>query len=335
MFKALIKFTLIVVIFLMAKLGSAQDPSSSQFYANPLSLNPALAGGTECGRIVLNYRNQWPSISNAFVTFNASYDQTISSLNSGIGISFMGDNMGDGIISRNYISGYYSYKLKVNEEFLISMGFQGTFVQQSLNWDKLVFASQIDPGTGNISPNSSETQPDNLDKSFVDFSTGFMFGYLDKVFGGVAVHHLSQPTDGFYDGTTSKLPMKITVHGGTNINLSTGSFGDDREEHFMLSPNILFQQQDKFHQLNVGTYLKRYPFVGGVWLRHNFENTDAAIVLIGIQFDNYRFGYSYDFSLSKLSNKSGGAHEISFSYQFCVYKGEKRRRLGAINAPTF
>ena len=40
----------------------AQDPEFSQFYANPLYLNPALAGVTICARANANYRNQWPAI---------------------------------------------------------------------------------------------------------------------------------------------------------------------------------------------------------------------------------------------------------------------------------
>ena len=40
--------------------ASAQDPAFSQFYANPLYLNPAFAGTNICPRVNLNYRDQWP-----------------------------------------------------------------------------------------------------------------------------------------------------------------------------------------------------------------------------------------------------------------------------------
>lgn len=335
--KKLQKSILVFSISIIASLGVyAQDPHFSQFYANPIYLNPALTGETECGRINLNYRNQWPSLGKAFITYSATYDQSVPVINSGVGVSFVADQMGDGgALSRNYISGFYAYNLQVSESVVVNAGFQGTFIQESLNWSELIFEDQINPGNGSINPSSLESPPSDLDKSFIDFSAGLMLGYLDKFYGGLAVHHLTEPTDGFYEGSDSKIHMKITVHGGTNINLSTGSFGMGSDEELTFSPNILYQQQDVFQELNLGGYFTKYPFVGGVWYRHAFENPDAAVVLFGIKQPRYRIGYSYDFSLSELSNISGGAHEISFAWHFCVYSGEKRRKIRAIKSPTF
>jgi len=82
----------------------AQDPIFSQFYANPLYLNPALAGSALTPRLTLNYRNQWPSLDANFVTYGASYDQYLPSINSGIGISFITDRAGGGALTSGGIS---------------------------------------------------------------------------------------------------------------------------------------------------------------------------------------------------------------------------------------
>ena len=66
---------LYILFFLLLFLfkGNAQDQHFSQFYANPLYLSPSLAGSTDGSRLVLNYRNQWPAISEAFSTVITSY----------------------------------------------------------------------------------------------------------------------------------------------------------------------------------------------------------------------------------------------------------------------
>ena len=57
--------------------ANAQDPAFSQFYANPLYLNPAFAGSDICPRMSLNFRDQWPGIGKTYVTYSASYDQYV------------------------------------------------------------------------------------------------------------------------------------------------------------------------------------------------------------------------------------------------------------------
>ena len=63
----------------------AQDPQFTQFYANPLYLNPAFAGTARCPRICMNYRNQWADLSGRYVTYSASYDMHVNALGGGIG----------------------------------------------------------------------------------------------------------------------------------------------------------------------------------------------------------------------------------------------------------
>ncbi|HWC54182.1 MAG TPA: type IX secretion system membrane protein PorP/SprF, partial [Chitinophagaceae bacterium] len=69
---------LIVTLILCEALVSAsnaQDPNFSQFFASPLTLNPALTGKFDgVYRVAGNYRNQWPTINNAFTTATASID---------------------------------------------------------------------------------------------------------------------------------------------------------------------------------------------------------------------------------------------------------------------
>ena len=57
-------------------------------------------------------------------------------------------------------------------------------------------------------------------------------------------------------------------------------------------------------QLNYGLYVLKGPIVGGLWLRQSAENFDAFIVLIGIEQEAWKFGYSYDVTISDLNNSN-------------------------------
>lgn len=110
----------------------AQDPQFSQFYANPLYLNPAFAGTARCPRLAMNYRNQWPGIPGNFVTYSASYDQHVDNMNGGLGVLVMNDRAGAGALTTTGASGIYSYQFSVNRFFSIRAGVQAGYYQKKL-----------------------------------------------------------------------------------------------------------------------------------------------------------------------------------------------------------
>ncbi|HXB12127.1 MAG TPA: type IX secretion system membrane protein PorP/SprF, partial [Bacteroidia bacterium] len=93
---------LLIILFTAMLMGGgvsynklyAQDPQFTQFYANPLYLNPAFAGSARCPRICMNFRDEWPAIPGTFVTYSASYDQHVDDLAGGIGLLVTQDQAG-------------------------------------------------------------------------------------------------------------------------------------------------------------------------------------------------------------------------------------------------
>ncbi|PBQ30804.1 hypothetical protein CNR22_03105 [Sphingobacteriaceae bacterium] len=295
----------------------AQDPQFTQFYANPLYLNPAFAGTARCPRICMNYRNQWPNLSGNYVTYSFSGDLHVDALAGGLGVLVTTDDQAHGTLKTTNASLIYSYQAVINREFSLKFGLQATYMQKSLDRDNLNFGDMIDARRGFVW-NTNEAIPAN-NKSNADFSAGVL-GYSKNYFFGFAAHHLNQPDEGLLG--TSKLPAKFTVHGGAIIELEKGG-------ESYLSPNILFQSQQKFNQLNLGLYYVKGPFVAGLWYR----NADAVIALIGIKNDNFQAGYSYDVTVSKLAGNTAGAHEISVQIKFeCK---TKRKKYRTISCPSF
>ena len=120
------------VLTLIGKLYS-QDPEFTQFYANPLYLNPAFAGTAKCPRVCLNYRNQWPAISGTFVTYSASYDQHIDGISGGLGLLVTKDEAGLATLNTTNVSAIYSYQLHITREFSMKFGFQADRKSTRLN----------------------------------------------------------------------------------------------------------------------------------------------------------------------------------------------------------
>jgi len=68
------KRTVFIAMIYFGLISVYQESQFSQFYSSPLYLKPSFAGANRWNGISTNYRNQWPSIGNSFVTYAFSYD---------------------------------------------------------------------------------------------------------------------------------------------------------------------------------------------------------------------------------------------------------------------
>lgn len=319
--------------------AAAQDPVFSQFFAAPLQVNPAFTGVTATPRITLNYRNQYPGLPNAYATYAAAYEQSIEGLNSGLGVMVMADVAGDGVYKVNRASLFYSYEVRINRETGIKIGVEGTLMQTSVDWNRLVFGDQLNPITGAVdgggNPNpSEEIQPESLSRSVFDVSAGILF-YSRRFHAGLSLKHLNTPDEsllGINENLNVGLPMRSTLHLGYEIPLSGGN---KRQGGAFISPNLMLVKQGDFGQINGGAYAGFGSFFAGAWYRHAISNPDAVIALVGLRTGVLRLGYSYDLTISDLAAAPGGlggAHEISMTINFDnTERSRKKRRDNRYN----
>jgi type IX secretion system PorP/SprF family membrane protein len=303
--------------------AKAQDPQFTQFYANPLYLNPAFAGASKCPRVILNYRNQWPALSGTFVSTTASYDQYVPALGGGLGLQVLDDRAGEGTIKLFSASGFYSYQTAISRSFSLRAGAQVTYFQRSLDWSKLTFGDMIDERKGFIYPTNDTPRGGSVNN--VDFSAGLL-GYSEVLYLGLAVHHITEPNESLIVGETAA-PRKITAHIGGKIKLSDSRYS--KKSTSFISPNILYMAQADFRQLMVGLYMTKGPLVFGVWYR----DKDAFVALLGITAGVVRIGYSYDVTVSTLTTATAGSHEVSAAFQFDCRP--PKRRFRTISCPSF
>lgn len=305
----------------------AQDPQFSQFYASSLYLNPAFAGNIPQSRISAVYRNQWPSIPGAFVSYAVSYDHNLSELNSGIGFMAIHDQAGTAGLRFNNLGGYYSYAFRLNKKLMARLGLRVSYTFRNYEQSKLVYADQIIRGGATSSIENAAFRG----VSYMDISSGGLV-YSKKFWGGFSFDHINQPNQSLLEGEV-RLPIKFSLHGGYKFLLE-----DEIEDEVSESITIagIYKAQLKWDQVDIGGYYSRNQLVFGIWYRgipflksYSSEhlNNDALTFLLGINVNSMWIGYSYDVTLSKLYRDTGGSHEISIHYEWPRSTKKRRRRF--------
>ena len=179
-------FIYLFILIVSVSKTRAQDPQFSQYYANPLYLNPAFAGNVYLGRISLNYRKQWPSIPGAFTSYNFGIDHHFRNAKSGVGLLVLSDKAGSGGLSYTKVSGLYSYYLNVGRKKVLRFGLSAALAQRAIDFSKLTFGDQI------ITGNSTSISASNIQSlTYIDFNTGVLY-YTPMFWFGASFNHLNR-----------------------------------------------------------------------------------------------------------------------------------------------
>jgi type IX secretion system PorP/SprF family membrane protein len=331
--------TLMVCVALVS-VSNAQDPNFSQFFASPLTLNPALTGKFDgVYRVAGNFRNQWPTINNAFVTKTASIDfgilqNRLAEIDKlGVGLLFVTDNAGDGVLVTNYggLSLAYHKGLDENGYNQIGIGFQATLASKRLDITKVKFGDQLTPlgFTGVTSEIFSNKQ---ISINYVDVNAGVLYngstnGY-NNFYIGASMYHINRPTETFKGGQYL-LSARTTFQAGGKI-----PAGPYNYLHFAANHSI----QAKAHNTMIGgaysyniNQNEENPtniYIGS-WYRFN----DAVIPYIGLEVGGLTIGASYDANTSSLKPASNTRGGIEFSLIYIKKPSDPDAKK--LNCPRF
>ncbi|HEV8080483.1 MAG TPA: PorP/SprF family type IX secretion system membrane protein [Chitinophagaceae bacterium] len=319
------KLFLIINIFCVSVAATAQDPHFSQFFASPLTLNPALTGkfdGTL--RASGNYRNQLPTFNNVYITSTVSVDFSI--LNKvlpetdtwGVGVIALTDKAGAGVLTNNYIGISTAYHKALNEDGYsqIGIGFQGMYGQKKLDWSRLIFEDQLTPFGFDLSvPSADISTINDPNISYLDINAGLIYtvSTTDKnnFYLGASMYHINRPKESFKGGNFNVSP-RTTISAGGYFPVS---------DNLTLHTSGIYQVQGKTTETTLGGAIaaslnndERNPtnVYGGLWMRVK----DAVIPYIGLEFAGMRIGASYDINTSSLKSgsQSRGGMELSLIY---------------------
>ncbi len=324
-------FLTVLAITLVAPAGVlAQDMNYSQYFSAPMYYNPGYTGINPGLKARFLYRNQWPSLPVSLKSYFFSAELGDRSLpgSGGIGLIINQDSPGYGLISNFAASLSVGIRVPINETFLAEFGIKAGIIERRINWDDLVFPSQLDPRLGITSPTMySSTDPNK--RIVPDFGAGGVIQFKDQVdilSGniGLSVDHLFQPDVSFLSSNVSPYPRKYVGQFEMLINTegrqgsrSSGKFsgGDDP---LMFNLGAIYQNQAALGALQAGFTALKYNIYAGAWYKTTFgETPNSSLALVaGYRFYfyenmNVKAMYSYDIQISKAMQGTGGAHEIS------------------------
>jgi type IX secretion system PorP/SprF family membrane protein len=328
----------LMLLIMLSQNSIAQDPQLSHYYNAPLYMNPAFAGTGNNTRAILNYRNQWPGVGPAYVTFAASMDHHISTINSGVGLMVLSDKQAG--FSSTEISPMFSYQVDLNDRWTFRPGLQASFVSRGADYSDYLFGDQLgSEGSLNI-PTKDNLVKNAARNNYLDFSTGGIL-YSDKVWVGLSLHHLNKPDQSIISDQKFPLPVKTSVQAGYKIKLENEYLSQyEKEKSFI--PTFMYKSQGKFDQLDLGMYFLYEPIMLGMWYRgipvKNLEklpNNESLVFLAGVNYLGLTIGYSYDLTISKLTPSSGGSHEVSLIYEWEVPYRNKKKVVKKLPCPKF
>ena len=332
-------FTLLTCVALVS-VSNAQDPNFSQFFASPLTLNPALTGKFDgVYRIAGNFRNQWPTILNAYETKTASIDfgilkNRLADVDKlGVGILGVTDRAGDGVLVTNYAGASVAFHKGLDENgyHQIGAGFQTTYVNKRLDVTKVTFGDQLTPlGFTGVTNEIFTNKQVNV--SYVDVNAGVLYngstnGY-NNFYIGASMYHINRPKETFKGGEYL-LSARTTIQAGGKIPVGPYNYLHFSANHSM---------QAKAHNTVVGGAFslnvnQNEENPTNVYLGAWYRLGDAAIPYVGLEFNGLLIGATYDVNTSSLKTASNLRGGIELSLIFIKKPSDPDAKK--LNCPRF
>ncbi|MBI3501930.1 MAG: PorP/SprF family type IX secretion system membrane protein [Bacteroidetes bacterium] len=331
------KYFIAGIFFLSAAVFSfGQDVHFSQYNLTPLVINPAQAGAYKNFEAIINYKNQWTSISpNAYKTMMVEADgrfkqkQWKTKWLAG-GINFYTDKAGDGNMKTNSVSGSFGYHTQLNDQNTLGGCLMAGFTGRSIDYTKLQWDEQYQNGSYSSSNPSGETVNQTSNKfGYPDFGMGILYQYnkgqmystandMFIIHSGLSLFHLNKPKYSFYGNTDEKLYVKVIGHVDAIIGI--------KNTNFAVVPGFLYMGQGPSHEVLPGCYFRymlreESKFTGyvkgaSIMVGTHLRVKDAFIPSVQLEVAEYTLGISYDMNVSglKTATSGKGGFEISLRY---------------------
>ncbi len=286
-----------VLVFTGKRADAQQTIIYSQYYDQPILLNPAFAGSKEQFNTFLLFRKQMVGIPNSPTTQFFNLDGPIGD-NMGIGVNMVNDQTD--ILGRTQAAVSYRYTLKINQKSDLSFGINGGVGFNRIDFNRIEADDMSDPAL--LTTNHNEIAP--------QFNAGIVYRY-DRLTVGVSSQNITQQNASFVEQSNFKnLEQKFIRH-------FIGHLGYEfpLNENWKLEPILLGRlMQGGQLQFDINAFAKyRDRLWGGLTYR---EGTSVNVSFGANIVSSFNMGYTYEYYVGDIQPFTGGAHEFQLSYLF-------------------
>ncbi len=312
------------IVAAFGQVAAQQIPQYSQYLRNQFMVNPAAAGVYDFVDITMSGRWQWLGLEDAPRTAYLSgttlltkkpkpyYNPALRTSNGivrnpeiktgklkhAVGGQLLADQYG--AFRRMNVSGTYAIHLPVSKNYNLSFGTRIGLSNNSFLSDKAQVLNVLDPSLGYNDATYDQFYAGSTNKMILDIGAGFYL-YSKNLFFGISADHLSKDFVEFGSGTANfNTQMHLNATAGYKFPIS---------ENLTLMPAVLAKVMSPAPLSIEGSM--QLEFKEWLWMGVSYRHTDAVVGMVGLNIsDRFKFGYSYDFSLSRLQKYTSGGHEI-------------------------
>ncbi|MCC6459405.1 MAG: PorP/SprF family type IX secretion system membrane protein [Saprospiraceae bacterium] len=311
---------ILVVLLLPPVLACTQDLHYSQFYHQPLHLNPAQTGVFRGDlRAAALYRSQWSSVPVSYRSYAVSADRKMLDVGANIlslGILLQHDKAGDAGMRWTQMGLSAGVARSLSEQHSVSAGVGLAFAQRAFDISALTFKNQWSAGDYMFDPNLPTKEGFNQSsgmRSSLSAGMNWHFEQPDKrteANAGLGAFHLNRPNVGFDQNTAEPLPMRLAFFANTAVELN---------EFFDLVVFAQVQRMGTAQEIVAGGGPRFWlvPEVSAVQLSIATRVGDALIPALQYQRGNWTFGLSYDWNTSgfEAATNGRGGLELAVVYR--------------------
>jgi type IX secretion system PorP/SprF family membrane protein len=315
-------FSLFFIISFLSLTSFGQEGLPGLNYQGTMISNPAMTGSEGDGLLTLSYQNLYPGNSYNLHSVCLSYDSYFPSLHGGAGF-YLSDNYLGGVVNDMKGGFSYSYLFRAGTDLYLGAGLSASFYHRGFDFSGTILPDQIDPLNGVV--NISDETFSSRGKTLFDVGTGFLF-IAGKVFGGIAINHLTEPDLSNSDLVRNRLYRKILIHGSGQIDINA-------EKKLFLRPVGKIEISREIVSGGAGiVFESNYLAINSILLADNEKNIDLQAgfsVKTGfmVVFYNYRFNIATGQNLLPVSLMHHTGIALRLNYV------DKRKTIKTINFP--